>query len=83
MQYNKSKECAKTVRGALGLYAVAPGSNPVLTSGLNLFPVVPDSTLPRFVNGQLVASCQLGFVIMFPLSLNCFFQIIKSGAPLN
>ena len=32
-----------------GLHAVAPGSSPVLTSGLDLFPVVPDSTLPRFV----------------------------------
>ena len=31
---------------ALGLLTVAPGSNPILTSGLNLFLVVPDSTLP-------------------------------------
>ena len=46
---------------ALGLYTVAPGSNPVLTSGLDLFPVVPDSTLPRFVNRQLVASFRLEF----------------------
>ena len=44
------------VRG-LGLHEVAPGSNPILTSGLDLFPVVPDSTLPCFVNSQLVASC--------------------------
>ena len=29
---------------------VVPGSNPVVTSGLDLFRVVPDSTLPRFVN---------------------------------
>ena len=56
-----------------GLHAVALGSNPVLTSGQDLFPVVPDSTLPRFVNSQLFASCQLGFLIMFLLSLNCFF----------
>ena len=42
---------------ALGLHAVALGSNPVLTSGLDLFPVVPDSTLPHFVNSRLVASC--------------------------
>ena len=28
---------------ALGLYAAAPSSNPVLSSGLDLFPVVPDS----------------------------------------
>ena len=53
--------------GALGLHSAAPGSNPVLTSGLDLFPVVPDSTLPRFVKSQLVASCQLGFLIMFLL----------------
>ena len=45
---------------AFALHAVALGSNPVLTSGLDLFPVVPDSTLPRFVNSQLVSSCQLG-----------------------
>ena len=34
----------------LGLHAVAPYSNPVLTSGQDLFPFFPDSTLPRFVN---------------------------------
>ena len=68
---------------ALGLHRAVPGSNPVLTAGLDLFPVVPDSTLPRFVNSQLVASCQLEFLIMFLLSLNCFFQIIKSGVPVN
>ena len=55
----------------------ALGSNPGLTSGLDLFPVAPDSTLPRFINRQLVGSCQLGILIMFLLSLNCFFQIIK------
>ena len=54
---------------ALGLHAIASGSNPVLTSGQDLFPVDPDSTPPRFVNSQLVASCQLGFLIMFLLSL--------------
>ena len=69
---------------ALGLHAAGPpGSNPVLTSGQDLFPVVPDSTLPRFVNSQLVASCQLGFFIMFLLILNCFFHIVKSGVPVN
>ena len=56
----------------LGLHVVAPGSNPDLTSGLDLFPVVPDTTPPHFVNRQLAASCQLGFSIMFLLSLNCF-----------
>ena len=59
----------------LGLHVVAPGSNPVLTSGQDLFLVVMDSTQPGFV--KLVASRQLGFVIMFLLSLNCFFGIIK------
>ena len=58
---------------ALGLHAVAPGPNPVLISGMDLFPVVPNTTLPRFVNSRLVASCQLGFLIMFLLSLNCSF----------
>ena len=42
---------------ALGLHSVAPGSNPILSSGLDIIPVVPDSTLPHFVNSQLVASC--------------------------
>ena len=50
---------------ALDLHAVVPDSNLILTSGVDLFPVDPDSTLPRFVNSQLVASCQLGFLIMF------------------
>ena len=68
---------------ALGLHAVAPGSNPVLTFGLDLFPVVPDSTPPRFVNSQLAASRQLGFLIMFPLSLNCYFHLVNSGVPVN
>ena len=67
----------------LGLHVVALCSNLILTSGQDLFPVVPDSTLPRFVNNQLVACCQLGFLIMFLLSLNCCFQIIKSGVPVN
>ena len=64
----------------LGLHVVSPCSNPLL---ICQFPVVPDSTLPRFVNSQLVASCQLGFLIVFLLSLNCFFEIIKSGVPVN
>ena len=57
----------------LGLLAVAPGSSPFLPSAL-----------PRFVNSKLVFSGQLGFLIMFLLRLNyCFFQIIKSGGPVN
>ena len=76
---NFSRRPRGRVVRALGLHAAAPGSYPVLTSGLDLFPVVPDSTLPRFVNSQLVASCQLGFLMMFLLSLNCFFHIVKSG----
>ena len=68
----------------LGLHVVAPGSNPViLTSGMNLFPVVRDSILPHLVKSQLVASFQLGFLSMFLFSLNCVFQIVKSGVPVN
>ena len=58
---------------ALGLHAAAPGSNPVLTSGLDLFPVVPDSTLPRLVNSQLVASCQFGV-----LNISVKFELLLS-----
>ena len=59
---------------ALAFQEVAPGSTPVLTSGQDLFPVALDSTLPCFViNGQLVASCQLGFLIMFLLSFKMLF----------
>ena len=55
----------------LGLHVVALGSNPVLTSGQDLFPVVLDSTLsvPLVKNSQLVASCQLVFLIMLTLKL--------------
>ena len=61
---------------ALAFQEVAPGSNPVLTSGQDLFPVALDSTLPCFViNGQLVASCQLGFLIMFLLSFRMLFLL--------
>ena len=68
---------------ALSLHAVAPNSNAVLTSDLDFFPVVPDSTPPRFVNSQLVVSRQLGFLIMFRLSLNCYFHLVDSGVPVN
>ena len=69
---------------ALGLHPVILGSNPILTSGQDLLLVVLDSTLQHFVNSQLLASCQLGFLIMFLLSLNYrFFDIIKSGVPVN
>ena len=54
----------------LGLHVVALGSNPVLTSGQDLFPVVLDSTLSvLLVNSQLVSSCQLVFLIMLTLKL--------------
>ena len=68
---------------AFGLHEAAPGSNPVLTSCSDLFPVVPDSTPPRFVNSQLVVSRQLGFLIMFLLTLNCYFQLVNSRVPVN
>ena len=62
------------VSRALAFQEVAPGSNPVLTSGQDLFPVALDSTLPCFViNGQLVPSCQLGFLIMFLVSFKMMF----------
>ena len=67
----------------LGLHAAAPGANHVLTFGLDLFPVVPDSTLPRFENSQLVASCQLGLLTMFLLRMNLFLSDCKSGVPVN
>ena len=50
-----------------------PGSNPVVASGLDLFPVVPDSTLPHFVNSQLVTSLQLGF------NNHVSFKLLKVG----
>ena len=38
------------------LHVAAPGSNPILTYGMDLFPVVPGSTLPRLVNSLRIAS---------------------------
>ena len=76
------RQCGPVVR-ALGLHAAAPGSNPVLTSGLDLFRVAPDSTPPRFVNSELVANRQVGFLTMFLLSLNCYFHLVNSGVPVN
>ena len=63
---------------ALDLHVVAPGSNLVLTSDLDLFPVITDSTLPRFV-----IPIWLPLLIVFPLSLNCFCQLMRSGVPVN
>ena len=39
---------------AFGLHADSPSSYPVITSSLDLFSVVPNSTLPRFV--KLIAN---------------------------
>ena len=76
MTVNLWREAGGSVVRALGLHMVASGSVPVLTSALDLFPVVPDSTLPRFLNSQL------RFLIIVLFSLNCrFFQIIGSGVP--
>ena len=80
--FTLGRQCGPVVR-VLGLYAAAPGSNPVLTSGLDLFPVVQDLTPPHFVNSQLVAFHQLGFLIMFLLSLNCYFHLVNSRVPVN
>ena len=81
----RSKKRLKGDKSSLIWKVTLPNrSNPVLTSGFDLFAVAPDSTLPRFfVNSAPVVSCQLGFLNMFPLSLNCSFQIIKSGVPVN
>lgn len=49
----------------LSLHEFAPGSNPILASGQDLFWVVMDSTLPCFVNSQLIDYCQLGLLIVF------------------
>ena len=50
------------------------GSFEKRTPGLDLILVVPGSTLPHFLNSQLVASWQLGFLIMFLLRLNYFYS---------
>ena len=67
---------------------VALHSNPILTSGQDSVSGSPDATLPPFVNIQLVASSQLGFLLRSLLSLNnnnyyCFLQIIESKVPMN
>lgn len=49
----------------------------------DLLQVVSDSTLPCLVNSQSLASYELGFLNMFLLSVNCFFQIIKGGVYMN
>ena len=55
-----------------------------MVRALGLDVVDPGSSLPRFLNSHLFASCHLGFLIMFLLSLNCFFQIqVKSRVPVN
>lgn len=41
------------------------------------------TTICNYIS-QLIASCELGFSVMFLLSLNyCFFQIIQSGVHLS
>ena len=60
---------------ALGLHAVPPGPNPILISGSDLFLVVPDSTIPSFVNSQLVTSCQLGFLVNLSFLSLCFKSV--------
>ena len=47
---------------ALGLYAVDAGSNPVLTSGLDLFPIFPpgfNSTTPVGVRNNFSVNYEL------------------------
>ena len=47
---------------ALGLHAVALGSKPVVTSGLDFFPIFPDSTLPCFLN--VLSGPQTGYNVI-------------------
>ena len=65
---------------ALGLHAADPGSSPLHTSGLDLLavdgPEFNSITLCKKPTGCLLP---IGVLIMFLLSLNCFFQILKSG----
>ena len=51
---------------ALCLNVAAPSSDLILTSGLDLLLVVPDSTLPLFVNSQ--TGCLLPVGILHYLS---------------
>ena len=55
------------------------GFSYALLHGKDLFPVVPDLTLPCFAYRQLVASRQLGLLIMFLISLNGFFKNINKA----
>lgn len=59
------------------------GENWLLVDPVQDLLQVSDSTLPCFVNNQPLASYELGFLNMFLLSVNCFFQIIKGGVPVN
>ena len=58
----------------LGLHAVAPCSVPVLTSGQDLFPVVPDSTLPRFVNCLLLVGVLNHVSVKFKMFLSDYLK---------
>ena len=49
---------------------VGSGSNPILTSGQDFFPVVPYSALPRFVNSQLVVPILSHVSVKFKLFLS-------------
>ena len=58
-----SRRQHSSVVRALGLHVVALGSNPVLSSGSDLFLIDPDSTLICVVlNSQLVVSFQSEFI---------------------
>ena len=55
------------------------GSNPVLASGLDLFPVVTDSTLPRFVSGCLLPLRGLNHV-SFVKNIMCLLISVRHRA---
>ena len=59
---------------ALESHSIAPGSNPVQTSGQDSFPVVPHSTLPRFVNSQLVCLLPVGVVTHVSVKIKLFLS---------
>lgn len=60
--------------GVLDLHAVVPCSNPVLTSGKDWFPVVPNSTLRRLANSQLVLSFPVGVLYHISVKFKLFLS---------
>ena len=53
------------------------------TPGLDLFPVVPDSTLPRFVNSQLICLVPVGVLNNDSVKFELFISHYQSGMHVN